>query len=252
MRTKGDRTTAGAAKPPRTVAALQRQLDELAAELRARTAERDVALAQQMAAAEVLQVINSSPGDLGPVFEAILEKAINLCGAAFGALGTWQGDRMTWAALRGPKPIDGYLRNNEAWLGSRRGFARLAKGEGYVQFADIATSKFYQTGDPHTRALVDIGGGRSTLAVPLAKDDEVVGLLCFYRQEVRPFSEREIALVKTFASQAVIAMENARLLGELRKRTDDLEVSLEYQTATSDVLKVISRRSSCSPSSTRS
>src|SRR5262249_6947817 len=147
-------------------------------------------------------------------------------------LGTWQGERFAMAAMRGGERLGEYLATNETSLGPRSGFARVVKGDGYVQFTDISQSKFYRSGDPHSRALVDLGGARSTLAVPLAKEDEVLGLLMFYRQEVQPFSQQEITLVKSFAAQAVIAMENARLVTETRQ-------ALERQTATAEVLQVI-------------
>ncbi|HEV2547049.1 MAG TPA: GAF domain-containing protein [Stellaceae bacterium] len=240
MRSAGGRRKARASpKPPRSAAKVERQLAELTAELRLRTAERDEALAQQAASAEVFEVINSSPGDLGPVFDAILDKAMHLCGTAFGALGTWQGERFAMVAMRGGERLAHHLATNETSLGPRSGFARVAEGDGYVQFADISQSKFYRSGDPHTRALVDLGGARSTLTVPLAKEGEVLGLLLFYRQEVQRFSEQEITLVKSFAAQAVIAMENARLLEAVNDRNRDLEQSLERQTATSDILGAI-------------
>jgi len=227
------------AKSPRPVSKLQRQVERLTDELRRRTAERDEALAQQTASTEILQLINASPGALAPVFDAILDKAMHLCGSAFGALGTWRGERFGIVATHGGKRLAHYLATNETWLGPRAGFARVAKGAGYLQFADIARSRFYRSGDPHSRAIVDLGGARTTLTVPLVKEDEVLGLLLFYRQEVRPFSEREIALVKGFAAQAVIAIENARLLEEINSRNSELERSLERQTATSEILRAI-------------
>jgi PAS domain S-box-containing protein len=120
-----------------------------------------------------------------------------------------------------------YIANNEVSLGSRDGFSRVASGDGYVQFADISTSELYQSGEPYTRALVDLCGGRTTLSVPLAKDGSVPGVLAFFRQEVRPFTDKEIALVKNFAVQAVIAMENARLLNEIRQAQAELRVTFD-------------------------
>src|SRR6516164_3513327 len=211
---------------------LQKSYSELEQKVEERTAELSEALDQQTATSEVLQVINSSPGDLAPVFDAMLEKAMHLCGAAFGGLGTWQEERFGFVAVRGPEPLMEYIANNEVSLGSRDGFTRVASGEGYVQFADISSSELYQSGEPYTRALVDLCGGRTTLSVPLAKDGSVPGVLAFFRQEVKPFTDKEIALVKNFAAQAVIAMENARLLTETRE-------ALEQETATAEVLGVI-------------
>src|SRR5215472_7746149 len=151
--------------------------------------ERDEGLAREAAFAEVLQVINSSPGDLTPVFDAMLERAMRLCGAAFGGLGTWQEKRFGFVAVRGPQPLIEYIANNEVSLGSRDGFSRIASGEGYVQFTDISISELYQSGEPYTRALVDLCGGRTTLSVPLAKDGSISGVLAFFRQEVKPFTD---------------------------------------------------------------
>src|SRR5271165_1203105 len=191
------------------------------------------ALEQQTATAEVLQVINSSPGDLTPVFEAMLEKAMRLCDAAFGALGTWQDGRFAFTAVRGvSQSVANFIVTNPVSPGPRSGFARVARENGYVQFADISASKFYAAGDPLIRAIVDLDGARTTLAVPLTKDEEVLGILTFYRQEVRLFSDKQIALLQNFAAQAVIAMENARLITETRE-------ALEQQTATAEVLQVI-------------
>jgi class 3 adenylate cyclase len=177
------------------------------------------ALAQQTATAEVLGVINSSPGDLTPVFDAILEKALFICEAAFGVLWTKDDEFYRAAALRGVPPAYAEFVTREPRGGEPGGaLGRLARGEALVHVPDNASS----TLDQMARTHADLTGARTVLAVPLRKDDVLLGAFVIYRQEVRPFSDKQITILQNFAAQAVIAMENARLLGELRKRTEEV------------------------------
>jgi GAF domain-containing protein len=190
------------------------------------------ALERQTAVAEVLGIINSSPGDLAPLFDAMLEKAMRLCGAAFGGLFFCDGERARTAATRGiSQELDDFV---------RRGFVYsrgLGRGEGITHIADLSQAPASEI----IAAATELGGARTMLNVALRKDGRLVGFFSVFRQEVRPFTDKQIALLQNFSAQAVIAMENARLFNELRERTRDLQQSLDYQTATSDVLKVISR-----------
>ena len=230
--------------PQQVIADLQRRLAESNAERDQRATERDEALAREEAIAEVLAVINSSPGDLRPVFEAMLAMALRLCDASFGMMNTFDGERFHRAADCGvPNRYAEFRRHNTLAFAPNTAPGRILAGQDVVHNVDLKAEEAYERGDPNRRALVDLGGARSHVAVALRKDGSLLGHIGIYRQEVRPFTDKQIALLQNFAAQAVIAMGNARLLGDLRERTADLQEALEYQTASSDVLNVISRSS---------
>jgi signal transduction histidine kinase len=190
-------------------------------------------LDQQTATAEVLQVINSSPGNLAPVFDTMLEKATRLSDAAFGVMQVYDGAQFRTVATRSmPPALAEFLLHTPRQPTPHSAVSRILEREDFVHFEDMTCEPAFLSGDPRQQAFVKLGGTRTYVAVALRKDDRLLGTIATYRQEVRPFSEKQIALLQNFAAQAVIAMENARLITETRE-------ALEQQTATAEVLQVI-------------
>ena len=242
LRSTGTKAKARVSNRPNSLSELKKQLEARTRELAEVRGHLSEALEQQTATSEVLRAITGSPGDLKPVFEAILTNARRLCEAKFGHLLIYDGERFRVAAVHAaPSKLTDFLNRGPFPAGAATGLGRLASTKRVVHVADLKAEQAYLDRDPLRVATVDGAGARTGLAVPMLKENKLVGAIVIYRQEVRPFTDRQIELVSTFADQAAIAIENVRLFDDVQARTRELTESLQQQTATADMLKVIGR-----------
>ncbi|HUL88078.1 MAG TPA: GAF domain-containing protein [Pseudolabrys sp.] len=219
---------------------LQESYTGLEKKVEVRTQALSEALEQQTATSEVLKVISSSPGELEPVFEAMLANAVRICEASFGVLFRYENGSIYAASMYGvPPAFAEFWQKGSRQPGSRTAFARVVESKQTVHVVDVRAEPAYIAREPVFVAAVDLGGFRTLLDVPMLKENELIGIFAIYRQEVRPFTEKQIELVTNFAAQAVIAIENTRLLHELQARTGELAQSVGELRALGEVSQAV-------------
>lgn len=218
-------------------ARLQESYANLESKVEVRTAELRESLEQQTATSEVLQVISSSPGELTPVFHKLLENATRVCGASFGIMNLWDGESFTIAADYNVPPAFAASRRDAAIRPHpESALAAVVRTNQVVHVHDVQNTSAYIAGGPSIRGISDVAGARTIVVVPMLRESELLGTIAVYRKEVRPFTDKQISVVENFTKQAVIAIENARLLNELRERTMELSQSLDELRAAQDRL----------------